>query len=101
MSNNKIEVSKGDTYKQLRDENHKIIYVDKLSNFAVGPSVAKIGFGFEDPQTNTVLETITLTLPTVALIDMLNLLNQTLTEKSVKDGLNTEIEKTIHKLKNL
>lgn len=92
MSNNKLSITKHESYKLIRHENFKQIYADKMSSLAIGPNVARIGLGVEDPALGQLLEEHILIMPTSSLIELIEVISQSLDNPDLKNGLLHEIE---------
>ncbi|WP_288404622.1 hypothetical protein [uncultured Acinetobacter sp.] len=99
MSKAKLEFNKVEEFEHVRDSKYQNIYVDKLSSLSIGPNIAKIGFGIEDPQNKKVFEVINLNIPTASLLEFSSFLNRVLENPEIKNGLKAEVEKIIEKLK--
>lgn len=100
MPNHNMKYKSGEDFKLVRDEKHENKYIDKVTSLAVGPSVSKIGFGFEDPHGGKIMETLTLTMPTTTIMDIVEIINQTLKDEKAKIGLSKEIDKNLTKINN-
>ena len=98
MSNKNIKVEKVNEVQTYKDENYETIYVDKLSSLAMGVSVSRLGFGIEEPHKKKVNEKYTMIIPTTSLIEMIEVLTQSLANQDLKDNLIQEIEKYKAKL---
>lgn len=93
MSNKNIKVEKVVDVQAFKDDNHEFFYVDKLSSLAMGVSVSRLGFGIEEPHKKRVNEKYTMIIPTTSLIEMIEVLTQSLANKELKDNLIKEIDK--------
>ena len=93
MSNKNIKVEKVVDVQASKDDNHEFIYVDKLSSLAMGVSVSRLGFGIDEPHKKRVNEKYTMIIPTTSLIEMIEVLTQSLANKELKDNLIKEIDK--------
>lgn len=98
MSNKNIKVEKVANMQHSKDENHQTIYVDKLSSLAMGVNVSRLGFGLEEPHQKKLNEQYTIIIPTASLIEMMEVLTQSLENQDLRDNLIQEIEKYKAKL---
>lgn len=93
MSNKNIKVEKVVDVQASKDDSHEFFYVDKLSSLAMGVSVSRLGFGIDEPHKKRVNEKYTMIIPTTSLIEMIEVLTQSLANKELKDNLIKEIDK--------
>lgn len=93
MSNKNLKVEKVENVQPTRDEGHSTIYVDKLSSLAMGPNVTRLGLGLEEPHLQQFKEKYTLIMPTASVIEMIEILTQSLKNPSLKDSILKDIEK--------
>lgn len=98
MSNKNIKLEKVENLQHTKDVNHQTIYADKLSSLAMGANVCRLSFGLEEPHLQKLSENLTLIMPTASVIEMIEILTQSLENPALKSNLLQEIEKYKSKL---
>ena len=98
MSNKNIKLEKVESLQHIKDPDHQTIYVDKLSSLAMGANVARLSFGLEEPHLQKLNEKLTLIMPTASLLEMIEILTQSLENPGLKSNLLQEIERLKSKL---
>lgn len=98
MSNKNIKLEKVENLQHIKDPDHQTIYVDKLSSLAMGANVARLSFGLEEPHLQKLNEKLTLIMPTASLLEMIEILTQSLENPGLKSNLLQEIERFKSKL---
>lgn len=93
MSNKNIKLEKVENLQHIKDPDHQTIYVDKLSSLAMGANVARLSFGLEEPHLQKLNEKLTLIMPTASLLEMIEILTQSLENPGLKSNLLQEIER--------
>lgn len=93
MSNKNIKLEKVENLQHIKDPDHQTIYVDKLSSLAMGANVARLSFGLEEPHLQKLNEKLTLIMPTASLLEMIEILTQSLENPGLKSNLLQEIDR--------
>lgn len=98
MSTKNIKLEKVGALEHIKDESHQTIYADKLSSLAMGANVSRLTFGLEEPHLQKLNEKLTLILPTASVIELVEILTQSIQNPKLKTNLLNEIEKYKAKL---
>ena len=98
MSTKNIKLEQVKNLEHTKDSNHQTIYADKLSSLAMGANVARLTFGLEEPHLKKLNEKLTLILPTASMLEMIEVLTQSLDNPALKSNLLEEIERFKAKL---
>lgn len=98
MSTKNIKLEKVENLQHIKDLDHQTIYIDKLSSLAMGANVARLSFGLEEPHLQKLNEKLTIIMPTASLLEMIEILTQSLENPALKSNLLQEIDRFKEKL---
>jgi len=98
VSSKNIKLEKVENLQHKKGIDHQTIYADKMSSLAMGANVARLTFGLEEPHLQQLNEKLTLIMPTASLLEMIEILTQSLDNPALKSNLLQEIEKFKAKL---